>query len=161
MGTEPTSFEGFFEEHHRRLFAGLCLVTGSREEAEELMQEAFLRVWQRWDRVSLMEQPGGYLYRTAMNLFRKRTRRAAVAARRAVGLTPRPDAFEQVDDRDAVIQAMKDLSPREREAVVLTALEGYTSHEAGGILGISDSTVRVLAGRARSTMRSTIGGDLP
>ena len=158
MGTE-SSFEDFFERYHRRLFAGLCLVTGSRDEAEDVMQEAFLQVWQRWDRVSGMDQPAGYLFRTAMNLTRKRGRRAALALKRAAGLAPEPDAFAQVDDRDELIRAMQELAPRERAAIVLTALEEYSSREAGEMLGIADSTVRVLAGRARISMRSSIGSD--
>jgi RNA polymerase sigma-70 factor, ECF subfamily len=41
---------------------------GNRAEAEELAQDAFLKVWERWDRVADIEEPVGYLYRTAMNL---------------------------------------------------------------------------------------------
>jgi DNA-directed RNA polymerase specialized sigma24 family protein len=62
------SFEEFFEEHHRRLFSALCAATANRHEAEEVMQEAFLKLWERWDRVSGLEDPVGYLYRTAMNV---------------------------------------------------------------------------------------------
>ena len=156
---EAGPFEEFFERHHRRLYAGLCVVTGSRDEAEEIMQEAFLQVWQRWDRVARMDEPAGYLFRTAMNVSRKRTRRAALAARRAVGLAPMPDVYARVDDRDVVIRALRDLPTRERAAVVLTALEEYSSSEAGELLGIADSTVRVLAGRARVSMRDAIGSD--
>jgi RNA polymerase sigma-70 factor (ECF subfamily) len=152
-------FEGFFEQHHGRLFAGLCLVTGSRSEAEDVMQEAFLRVWQRWDRVSEMDEPAGYLFRTAMNVARTRRRRAALALKRAVGLASSSDAFAQVNDRDELIRAIGELAPRERAAIVLTALEEYSSKEAGQMLGIADSTVRVLAGRARTSMRSSIGSD--
>jgi RNA polymerase sigma-70 factor (ECF subfamily) len=158
MADEPTRFEEFFDRYHAKLFAGLCLVTESRDEAEEVVQEAFLRVLQRWDRVSAMDDPAGYLFRTAMNVCRKRTRRARIAARRALGLAPQADAFAQVDARDAVIRAMRDLTPRERAAIVLTALEEYSSHEAGEMLGVADSTVRVLAARARASMRSAMGG---
>src|SRR5688572_23341004 len=82
--SEVHGFEAFFESEQRRLFGTLCLVTGNRSEAEELMQEAFLRVWERWDSVSSLNDPPGYLYRTAFNLLRNRLRRAARAARRIV-----------------------------------------------------------------------------
>jgi DNA-directed RNA polymerase specialized sigma24 family protein len=59
------SFEEFYEAHHRRLFVSLCLVTGDRQEAEEVMQEAFVRVWERWDKVGRLDAPTGYLYRAA------------------------------------------------------------------------------------------------
>ena len=79
------TFEAFYQAEARTLFRRLWLVTGNRAEAEELMQDAFLSVWQRWDRVGGMDDPAGYLYRTAMNLFRKRYRRAMLAVRRTVG----------------------------------------------------------------------------
>jgi hypothetical protein len=56
----PRSFEGFFDETHQRLFGGRCLVTGDRHEAEEIMQDAYLKLWARWDRVGRMEDPTGW-----------------------------------------------------------------------------------------------------
>ena len=73
------TFEAFYQAEARTLFRRLWLVTANRAEAEELMQDAFLKVWERWDHVSAMDDPVGYLYRTAMNLFRKRYRRATLA----------------------------------------------------------------------------------
>ena len=87
------SFEAFFEVEHERLVRALYLVTGNAQEAEELMQDAFVAVWERWDRVSVMDDPTGYLYRTAMNRFRSRLRRASRAARRAIGSEVGGDAF--------------------------------------------------------------------
>jgi len=153
----PTvTFEVFFDEHHGRLFSALCAVTGNRQEAEELTQEAFLKLWERWERVSLLESPGGYLYRTAMNLFRKRLRRAKIAARKAVGLLESADAYEAVDARETVIQGLRDLSPAQRAAVVLTNLRGFTSEEAAEMLGMEAGTVRALASRGRSRMRKVV-----
>ena len=43
-------FDTFFEEEHERLFKALYFVTGNRHDAEELMQDAFLRLWERWGR---------------------------------------------------------------------------------------------------------------
>jgi DNA-directed RNA polymerase specialized sigma24 family protein len=69
------SFEVFFESERVRLHRGLFAITGSRQEAEDISQEAFLRVWERWDRVGVLDEPVGYLHRTAMNVFRDRRRR--------------------------------------------------------------------------------------
>src|SRR2546425_8308497 len=77
-------FEVFFEAHQEQLFRALWLVTRNRDEAEEVMQDAFLRLWQRWDRVADGPDPAAYLYRTAMNVWRSRLRRAAVAVRKVV-----------------------------------------------------------------------------
>src|SRR6266545_2213413 len=104
-----SDFEAFFEAEHERLLRALFVVTGSAEEADELMQDAFVAVWERWDRVGGMRDPTGYLYRTAMNRFRSRLRSARVAARRIVRADPRPDLFEAVDDRDLVVRALRPL----------------------------------------------------
>jgi DNA-directed RNA polymerase specialized sigma24 family protein len=52
-------FEEFYESTFRRVFTALCLVTGDRYEAEEVAQEAFLRVFERWDRVGALDDPTG------------------------------------------------------------------------------------------------------
>jgi len=153
----PASFEVFFEAEHWRLLRALYLVTGNAQEAEEVTQDAFLAVWERWDRVGSMDDPTGYLFRTAMNRFRSRLRRASRAARRVVGSAEGGDAFAAFDERDALARALGALPERQRAAIVLTELLGYGSDEAGRILGVKDVTVRSLASQARSALRTTLG----
>ena len=68
------SFEVFYRSERDGLFASL---PDDRDpyEAEELMHDAFLKVWERWGRVRDMDRLAGYLYRTAINAFRTRYRR--------------------------------------------------------------------------------------
>jgi DNA-directed RNA polymerase specialized sigma24 family protein len=54
---EPLSFETFFDREARPLFRRLYAVTGNAAEAEEIMQEAFLALWERWERVGAMDDP--------------------------------------------------------------------------------------------------------
>ena len=84
---------------------------GSRAEAEDLAQEAFTKVFERWETVGLMEDPVGYLHRTAMNLFRSQYRRARVALKRAVRLAPEQDVFKAIEDRDVATHALASLTP--------------------------------------------------
>jgi len=146
-------FEAFFEAEHERLLRALFIVTGSAEEADELMQDAFVAVWERWDRVGSMQDPTGYLYRTAMNRFRSRLRSARLAARRIVMADPRPDLFEAVDEHDLVVRALARLSARQRAALVLTDLLAFDSKEAATMLGVKPSTVRALASQGRAALR--------
>lgn len=133
------------------------LITGNRHEAEEIAQDAFLAVWERWDRVRALDDPTGYLYRTAMNVFRKRRRRAAMAVRRLAGMAPAPDdAFARVDRRRVVAAALATLTPRQRAALVVTDLLGFTSEEAARMLGIKPVTVRVLASQGRAALKTTM-----
>ena len=153
------TFEGFFGRNHARLLRGLYLVTGNAQEAEEIMQDAFLAVWERWDRIREMDDPTGYLFRTAMNRSRSRVRRASRAARRTVGRVERRDVFADVEDRDTVGRALAAVSPRQRAALVLTEYLGYPSEEAGKILGIKAVTVRALASQGRAAMKTELESD--
>lgn len=151
----PASFEEFFHRERDRLFRVMFVITKNRHEAEDLSQDAFARVWERWDSVGAMENPAGYLHRTAMNLFRNRYRRALLAARRGVGITRQEDAFEVVDDRHVAMQALSSLTPRQRAAIVLTEVLRYTAEEAGSMLGIRAATVRALHFQARSALKNS------
>jgi RNA polymerase sigma-70 factor (ECF subfamily) len=150
------SFEMFFEQTRQRLFGALCLVTGNRHEAEEIMQDAYLRVWERWERVGGMDDPTGFLFRTAMNGFRSRYRRASLAIRRRVMLAPSIDDLAAVEDRDEVVRILRPLSPAERASIVLTTMFGYSSEEAGRLLGVKAATVRAHATRARAGARASL-----
>jgi RNA polymerase sigma-70 factor, ECF subfamily len=150
------SFERFFDAERTRLFGALAVMSGNRAEAEEVMQDAFLKVWERWDRISAMESPEGFLYRTALNVYRKRLRRAASAVRKATTLLPEDDALGGVEARDEVARLLRGLTQREREAIVLTAYLGYSTEEAGELLGIRANTVRVLTSRARASLRRQV-----
>jgi RNA polymerase sigma-70 factor, ECF subfamily len=67
--TEPLGFEAFFAARYETLYRALWLVTRNRHEAEEIAQDAFLRIWERWPRVAGMNDPAGYLYRAGMTSF--------------------------------------------------------------------------------------------
>jgi RNA polymerase sigma-70 factor (ECF subfamily) len=149
------SFEEFFRAEQLRLHRVLFAITGSRPEAEDIGQEAFLRVWERWDRVSEMDDPGGYLHRTAINVFRDRSRRLMLGLRRAVRISPRPDEYDASEARSVAVSVLGSLPPRQRAAIVLTEALGYSAEEAGKLIGVKGSTVRALRFQARSTLRSS------
>jgi RNA polymerase sigma-70 factor (ECF subfamily) len=148
-----TTFEAFFLETNRDLTGALWLVTGNAHEAEEIAQDAYLKLWERWSRVETLDHPTGYLYRTAWNVWRNRGRRAAVALRKVVHTIPANDATDDLAYRDAVMQALAPLSPRQRAALVLMDLLDMTSEDAAKALGVRPSTVRVLAARARASLK--------
>jgi RNA polymerase sigma-70 factor (ECF subfamily) len=154
MAEQPASFEDLFHAERDRLFRVLCVVTGSRQEAEDISQDAFARVWERWTSVSRMENPAGYLHRTAMNVFRSRYRRALLAARRTFAVGVEEDAYEAVDDRQVALQVLRSMAPRQRAAIVLTEVLGYSSEEAATMLGVRPATVRALHFQARSTLKA-------
>ena len=155
---EAPSFEAFFERERPRLFRALLVLTHNGHEADELLQDAFCKLWERWDAVGTMADPTGYLYRTAMNGYRSGLRRAVRAGRARVHLVPLQDPFEEVAIRDEAYRALARLTRRRRSAIVLVDLLGFDSAEAGRILGIRAGTVRRLVSQAR-TMLAEEGRD--
>jgi RNA polymerase sigma-70 factor (ECF subfamily) len=150
------SFEDFFEVEHSALLGSLVLLTRNRAEAEELMQEAFLKLWERWDLVQGLDDPTGYLFRTAMNAAFSRRRRTALATRKAARRVLGMDPFEHVDVRDEIDRALNKLTPRQRAALVLTDLLGFPPSEVATTMKIKPSTARVLLARAREVMRQEL-----
>ncbi len=151
-------FESFFRAQSTTLFRRLWLITGNRAEAEDIMQDAFLKLWERWDRMEGVHDPTAYLYRTAINGFRRRYRRRIPALRRTPALAPEEDDFARADDRQVVRRVLATLTPRQRAALVLTEMLGFTSEEAGRVLGVRAATVRALAHQGRVAFATVMGG---
>lgn len=155
-GETPT-FGDFFAERYARLARACLLLTGSAAEGEDLAQEAMARVLEQWDRVSRMDDPEGYVYRTAMNLHRNALRRLATAARRQVHREVVDDP-EATDRRLDLLRAIRSLPRAQREALVLVEWLGYSAEEAGRLLGIESASVRGRLHRARQGLRDRFGG---
>jgi RNA polymerase sigma-70 factor, ECF subfamily len=154
------TFEDFFHAHHERLLRAMYLATGDRHEAEDLAQEAFVKVLERWERVRGLEDPVGYLFRTALNARRSRLRRLAVAARKAVQPEPGVDEQAAAEERSAVHRALATLPDGQREAVVLIEWLGMTDERAGAVLGVSAGAVRTRLHRARAALRDLLRGEI-
>jgi len=155
--TAPVAFSEFFAERYGRLVRACLLLTGSTAEGEDLAQEAMARVFERWDRVSGMDDPEGYLYRTALNLHRNAIKRLAMAARRREA----PQATDEAgmtERRIELLRAIRPLPRTQREVLMLVGWLGYTAEEAGSLLGIDAASVRGRLHRARASLRKTYGG---
>jgi len=150
-------FDEFFEDAHERLFKALYFVTGNRQDAEDVMQDAFLRLWERWDEIERLTDPTGYLFRVALNGFRMRRRRAAMALRKILPVVEERDVFADAEMRADVRRLLLGLTPRQRAALVLVDLLGYPSEQAASILRVRPSTVRALATQGRRALRAKEG----
>jgi RNA polymerase sigma factor (sigma-70 family) len=150
-------FDTFFEEEHERLFKALYFVTGNRHDAEELMQDAFLKLWERWDSIEEIDDPSGYLFRVALNGFRMRRRRVAMSIRKVVPVPEARDPFLDAEMRTDVRAMLRELTPGQRAALLLVDLLGYPSEQAGRILGVRPSTVRAQAALGRRALRAKGG----
>jgi RNA polymerase sigma-70 factor, ECF subfamily len=149
------SFADFFQVEYPGLVRSLRLITADLVEAEDLAQEAMARAFERWERVRMMDSAIGYVYRTAVNLNRKRRRHLAVGARRR----PNPQENTRQDDgqiRAELTAALASLPVGQREAFMAVEWLGLSSEEAGRILGIRPTSVRSRIHRAREALRARL-----
>lgn len=157
---EGLDFAEFFARENVQLGRAIFLLTGDRTEAEDLVQEALARAYERWDRVSRMDEPAGYVYRIASNLHRRRTRirgrlRALFDPRLHQGTDPLAGAEARLD----LIGALAELPHDQREALILVEMLGYDADTASRILGIKAVSVRVRLHRARTQLRELLGDE--
>jgi RNA polymerase sigma-70 factor (sigma-E family) len=140
------------------------LLTGDRGLAEDLVQDAFVRLA---GRLVHLRDPGAfdaYLRRTVLNLTnshfrRKRVERAYLArARGAIG-TQEGRSDPSVEDRDALWRALGRLSKRQRVAIVLRFYEDLSEREVSEILKCRPGTVKSLVSRGLATLRNEIEGE--
>ena len=152
-------FVGLFEAHYRRLFRYLNRLTGDGELAADLVQEAFIRLY---DRGSSPDAPGPWLISVTMNLLRnefttRRRRSSLLTVSRSEGVhsEPAPLPDEQALRRETSIRvrkAIETMPERERQMLLLSA-EGYSYREIAVTLGLHEASVGVLLARARQAFR--------
>jgi RNA polymerase sigma-70 factor, ECF subfamily len=150
-------FDTFFEQEHDHLYKALYFVTGNRQDAEELMQDAFLKLWERWDSIHEVDDPTGYLFRIGLNGFRMQRRRAAMSVRKVIPVPEARDLFSDAEMRADVRALLLQLTSRQRAALLLVDLLGYPSEQAARILRVRPSTVRALAAKGRRALRAMEG----
>lgn len=143
------TFEGWYRREHPRLVASLLLVTGDLHLAQDAADEAFARALARWDRVGRMDSPNGWTYRVALNVLRRRGRRAA----RERELLARQDLTADVPaPAGEAWDAVRKLPPRQRTAVVLRYVADLTEEQVGAAMGVSRSTISSSLADARRTL---------
>jgi RNA polymerase sigma-70 factor (ECF subfamily) len=145
-------FEALWREEYPRVFRTAFVVTGDRQEAADVTQEAFARAFERWRTVSRADRPGAWLQRVAVNLSlswrrrqRLREREAAAQTRSSVGEADLPDS-----DLFAAVRA---LPPQQRAAVVLRHWVDMSIEETARTLGKRPGTVKALTSQGLANLR--------
>jgi RNA polymerase sigma-70 factor (ECF subfamily) len=152
-------------DHIDRLYRGARGLCGSREEAEDLVQETFVRVLRK-PRILRSEDDLGYLLRVLRNTFIS-TRRTA--ARRPQASAP-PEALELIEDRrsaqpearleaEEVYAAISALPEDFRDAVVAIDLVGLSYREAAHTLGVREATITTRLHRGRQRIARSLSGE--
>ena len=125
-----------------------------RSAAEDVAAEAFARLWSKWGQIEGEDHAGGFVFKTAMRLCRRRTRRSEV-----LGWLPERGWDGEMDlvlERHEVLRSLSGLPTRQRQAVVLRDWAGMETREVAEALGLAESTVRVHLARGRAALRSVL-----
>jgi RNA polymerase sigma-70 factor (sigma-E family) len=129
------------------------LLCGNDHQADDLVQEALVRAFARPRRVPGPGSTEAYVRAIMVNLFIDGARRQARWSRvapllRTGGMTP--DPADQVSDRDAMLTALRSLSPRQRACVVLRYYEDLPVADVAAVLGVAEGTVKRYVSEAMS-----------
>jgi RNA polymerase sigma-70 factor (ECF subfamily) len=154
-------FDPIFREHYQLVYRTAFSVTGTPEDADDVVQTIFLRLLGRESPPDLKKNPKGYFYRAALNLslntVRLRKRQILVGDSeifdRAVYATD-ADPQEKMDMR--LWEAIAELHPSAAEMLVLRYVHGYSIRDIAKLLGTTSSTVAVSLFRSRARLKKII-----
>ena len=159
-------FESIFRQHERLVFRAAYRVTGNPDDAEDVLQNVFLRLLRREDALDLGQNPKGYLHRAAINaaLDLLRSRKSAKSVSLEDVAIPPSDKAPGPEDRQAASEirewlrrAVASLNATAAEMFTLRYFEGYGNKDIAEMMGTTQGTVAVTLHRTRSRLQEEIG----
>jgi len=160
---EGETFEHFFDRLLPRAVALATGLLGDRSAAEDAAVEALARAYVEWDRVRTLTYRDAWVLRVTANVAYDQVRKAG-RERRIEPPAPATDEMDAATLRVTLVPALRKLSRRQREAVVLTHIVGLTNEEVALVLGCTAGTVKVHVHRGLARLRTELGdegGSLP
>jgi RNA polymerase sigma-70 factor (ECF subfamily) len=170
---DPDAFRDLVDRHSRRIYRLALRMTGSVQDAEDVVQEAFLRAYRQLDRFESRANFGTWLHRITVNcsidLMRARPRRedaqdadtletlGPAVTTHGGGATSEPERLAlSAEIQERVVEAMERLSPMERAAFTLRHFEGMSIDEIGQTLNLRTNATKHSIFRAVRKMRAAL-----
>lgn len=151
VDAQPIDFETWYLASHSRLLVGsLLLVTGDLDLTRDAVDEACTRAFAQWEKVRLMESPMGWTFRVALNVTRRRQRRATMERKLLRREAPAPFVPPPGSEAWDVVAR---LPVRQRTAVVLRHVADLTQEEIATAMGITRNTVASTLADAHDRLR--------
>jgi len=157
---DDAAFTAWYRNEHPRLLAAMTLVTRDLHAAQDVTAEAFARALASWTRVSAMDSPTGWTYRVALNVARRRGRRAALEQRLLRRLDP-PDPGPPSEHAVEVWEAVRALPPRARTAIALRYAAGLSEAEVAAAMHVAVGTASATLSAARRALAITLAEPKP
>ncbi|MFJ9025906.1 SigE family RNA polymerase sigma factor [Streptomyces sp. NPDC102259] len=145
------------------LHRSACLLTsGDTHLAEDLVQETLSRMYTMWGRMSRIDNPAAYAQTVLVRTFLTHRRRYSAAERPLADLpdTPAPRSTDDPALRLALLQALRELPPKDRAVVVLRYWEDRSVEDTADAMHVSSAAVRTRSTRALAKLRERLGGSL-
>jgi RNA polymerase sigma-70 factor (sigma-E family) len=148
-----------FGAHYRPLVRLAALLLADRGAAEEVVQDAYVRLHQRWHRLRDPDQALSYLHTSVVNGARSALRHRGVRERYLAGIRPVPDAPSAeagaltVLEHQRIVAALRTLPVRQREALVLRYYADLSEAEIAEAMGVSRGAVKSHTSRAMAALR--------
>jgi RNA polymerase sigma-70 factor (ECF subfamily) len=158
--TGEDEFDAFYRGTSGRLLRYAYGLTTNLVEAQDLVQEAYARAWQRWGRVSGYDNPEGFLRLVVDRLATDSWRRLGVRRAHAATRRPPPPAAPPPDDVIMLVQALKTLPMVQRRALALHYLLDRSLADIAQETGASLGTVKSWLSRGRAGLAAVLGADL-
>lgn len=152
MRETPADLREFYAGSYARLVAVVGAVCGSRDEAEEAVQAAFVRLVGAWDRVSSYDEPEAWVRRAALGIVSNRRRKIRNGIRALVRSGPVANVEGPSGDAVDLARALASLPVAQRQVLVLVHLVGLTVDACAAELGIAPGTVKSRLSRGRAAL---------
>ncbi|WP_436526982.1 SigE family RNA polymerase sigma factor [Actinoplanes sp. HUAS TT8] len=152
-------FDGFYRDTSRRLLRYAYGLTGDPGEAQDLVQEAYARAWQRWRKVSAYEDPEAWLRLVVNRLSTDRWRRIGVRRARAAAEPPPAPVGPPSEDVVVLVRAMRELPEAHRRALALHYLLDRSIAEIATETGSSLGTVKSWLSRGRTALAAVLSSE--
>lgn len=161
-GGDHAAFDKLYHRHSKALYWKLQRMVKDSDEADELLQELFVKVWEKREQIIIQQSFEAYLYRVAQRMavdyFRKLARQSRVQDEAFHYTDAMAEDTEELliakETRQLLDNAIAQLPEQRQRAFILCKIEGKSHQEAAEIMGISPNTVHNHLVKAMSTVRT-------
>ena len=158
---DVTEFKRCYLPCHRRMFLTALSLTRNRQDAEDIVQDAFTRLWERRNQTLAEKNVEAYCNTLVRNIFidRQRRQHLKITEQAADELqhadhTATDNEIEQQESENIVMQLIEELPEQQQQIITLRDVEGRTYEEIEKLTRLSQTNIRVLLSRARKSIRN-------
>lgn len=157
---DEREFDDFYSASFNRIVGQVYAMIGNRDEAQEVVQEAFVRAWSHRRKLERAEHPEAWVRTTAYRLAVSRWRRTVLGRRppdRALGTAT--EAAAPSESHVALVAALKQLPEAQRQALVLHHIADLSVHDVAAEVGVPEGTIKARLSRGRAALAALLTDD--